>query len=60
MSKILDAPPSLAQLYGKAAVTAPLHRGDTLPESSYELTPQTIDPRHLAEYDRVIAELNCP
>ena len=53
MSKILDAPPSLAQLYGKAAVTAPLHRGDALPDSTYELAPQTIDPRHLAEYDRV-------
>lgn len=53
MTTTLDAPPSLAPLYAKAAVTGPLHRGDALPDSVYELSPQPIDPRHLAAYDRV-------
>jgi acyl dehydratase len=51
--KTLDSPPSLAPLYAKAAVTGPLHRGSTLPDSVYALAPQQIDPRHLAGYDRV-------
>ena len=49
----LTGPPSLAPLYAKAAVTGPLHRGDTLPDSEYTLADQTIDLRHLAEYERV-------
>lgn len=52
-AKALSSPPSLAPLYARAAATGPLHRGDTLPDSVYELTDQRIDPRHLAEYDRV-------
>ncbi len=53
MTKTLDAPPSLGTLYAKAAVTAALHHGDTLPGSRYDLTARSIDARHLAEYDRV-------
>jgi acyl dehydratase len=49
----LKAPPSLLSLYVKAAVTAPLHRGDRLPDSRYTLAPQSIDPDHLAAYQRV-------
>jgi acyl dehydratase len=50
----LSAPPSLLQLYGKAAVTSPLHRGgDSLPDSVYTLADQQIDTRHLAEFQRV-------
>ncbi|MEO8888604.1 MAG: MaoC/PaaZ C-terminal domain-containing protein [Jatrophihabitantaceae bacterium] len=52
-TKTLDAPPSLIALYAKAGVTGPLHRGDSLPDSLYELAPQPIDVRHLAAYDRV-------
>ena len=51
--KTLSAPPSLLPLYAKAAVTTPLHRGETLPDSVYQLETQSIDPEHLAEYDRV-------
>ena len=51
--KTLTAPPSLGSLYARAAATGPLHRGDTLPDSAYELAPQPINSRHLAEYDRV-------
>jgi acyl dehydratase len=51
--KTLTSPPSLLPLYAKAAVTSPLHRGDTLPDSVYQLAPQSIDAEHLAEYDRV-------
>ncbi len=49
----LTSPPSLLPLYGKAALTGPLHRGDTLPDSSYQLAEQAIDPEHLAAYQRV-------
>jgi acyl dehydratase len=49
----LTAPPSLLPLYAKAAVTGPLHRGDSLPDSHYALAPQAIDPAHLAAYQRV-------
>ena len=51
--KKLTGPPSLAPLYAKAAVTGPLHRGDVLPDSEYTLADQSIDQRHLAEYQRV-------
>ncbi|MDT4891053.1 MAG: hypothetical protein QOE97_88 [Pseudonocardiales bacterium] len=51
--KTLEKPPSLAPLYAQAALTGPLHRGDRLPESVYELTPQRIDREHLAAYQRV-------
>ncbi|HZY75209.1 MAG TPA: MaoC/PaaZ C-terminal domain-containing protein [Jatrophihabitantaceae bacterium] len=53
MTQTLTAAPSLAPLYAKAAVTAPLHRGDSLPDTVLELAPQSIDPDHLAAYDRV-------
>jgi acyl dehydratase len=49
----LTAPPALLPLYGKAAVTGPLHRGDSLPDSVYSLTDQPIDAAHLAAYQRV-------
>ncbi|MGI8677759.1 MAG: MaoC family dehydratase [Jatrophihabitans sp.] len=49
----LAAAPSLLPLYARAAVTGPLHRGDTLPASVYTLEAQTIDPRHLVAYERV-------
>jgi acyl dehydratase len=49
----LEHPPSLLPLYGKAALTGPLHRGDALPDSSYQLAEQDIDPEHLAAYQRV-------
>jgi acyl dehydratase len=49
----LSSPPSLLPLYGKAALTAPLHRGDALPSSVYTLADQRIDRDHLAAYARV-------
>lgn len=50
---VLHAPPSLLPLYAKAAVIGPLHRGTGLPDSRYTLADQTIDPSHLAAYQRV-------
>jgi acyl dehydratase len=47
------SPPSLLPLYAKAALTAPLHRGDALPDSRYTLAGQSIDLDHLAAYQRV-------
>src|SRR5579859_3347452 len=52
-TKALDAPPSLVQLYAKAAVTGPLHRGSTLPDSVYTLDGYSIDREHLAAYQQV-------
>jgi acyl dehydratase len=49
----LSAPPSLLPLYAKAAATAPLHRGDALPDSVYTLKDQRIDRAHLAAFQRV-------
>lgn len=49
----LITPPSLLPLYARAAVTGPLHRGDTLPDSQYTLADQQIDGAHLAQYQRV-------
>lgn len=49
----LTAPPPLAPMYVKAAVTGVLHRGDRLPDSRYTLADQHIDPAHLAAYQRV-------
>jgi MaoC dehydratase-like protein len=50
----LTSPPSLLPLYGKAALTAPLHRGgDALPDSVYTLAGQSVDGAHLAAYQRV-------
>jgi acyl dehydratase len=49
----LSTAPSLLPLYARAAVTGPLHRGDTLPESVYRLGGQVIDAEHLAAYQRV-------
>ena len=53
MTQTLTAAPSLTPLYAKAAVTAPLHRGDALPDTTYQLAAQPIDQDHLAAYDRV-------
>ena len=41
----LSSPPSLLPLYGRAALTGPLHRGDSLPDSVYTLADQTHRPR---------------
>jgi acyl dehydratase len=49
----VKSPPSLVRLYAQAAVTGPLHKGDSLPDSVYELSEQSIDPRRLAAYQRV-------
>ena len=46
--KSLTSPPSLLPMYARAAVTWPLHRGDTLPDSVYALSDQAIAPAHLA------------
>ena len=52
--KDLSAPPSLGQLFAKAALTGPLHRGgEALPESVYTLHDRTIDRGHLAAYEQV-------
>jgi acyl dehydratase len=49
----LRSAPGLAPMLVKAALTGPLHRGDELPDSSYELGEQRVDSEHLAAYDRV-------
>jgi acyl dehydratase len=46
-------PPSLMPLYAKAALTTPLHRGESLPSTAYELADQRIDANHLAAYQKV-------
>ena len=51
--KTLDKPPSLGPLYAQAALTGPLHRGDSLPDSVYTLSDQTIDRAHLTDYEKV-------
>lgn len=51
--KSLTSPPSLLPMYARAALTGPLHRGDTLPDSGYALSDQAIDSAHLAAYQRV-------
>ncbi|HZZ97774.1 MAG TPA: MaoC/PaaZ C-terminal domain-containing protein [Jatrophihabitantaceae bacterium] len=53
MSQTLTRPPSLLPLYGKAALTGALHRGDALPDSRFTLAEQAIDPERLAAYQRV-------
>src|ERR1700709_1151953 len=49
----LSAAPSLLPLYARAAVTGPLHRGSTLPDSVYTLAEQAIAPPPLAGAQRV-------
>lgn len=49
----LSAPPSLLPLYGKAALTGSLHRGDSLPDSAYTLPDQPVDPAHLRAFQQV-------
>ena len=51
--KALTSAPSLLPLYGKAAVTGPLHRGDSLPDSLYTLADRAIDADHLRQYQQV-------
>jgi acyl dehydratase len=53
MSRALEEAPALLPMYAKAAVTGPLHRGSELPDSRYTLADQAIDPKHLADYQRV-------
>jgi acyl dehydratase len=52
-TRTLDHPPGLTSLFARAALTAPLHRGDTLPDSQYVLPDQRIDTDQLASYNRV-------
>jgi acyl dehydratase len=49
---VLDAAPSLAKLYAKAAATA-WGRGGDLPDERLARNGVTVDPVHLAAYDRV-------
>lgn len=49
----LASSPSLLPLYARAAVTGPLHKGDSLPDTEYTLADQTIDAQHLVDYQRV-------
>jgi acyl dehydratase len=50
----LSSPPSLLPLYAKAAATSSMHRGgDTLPDSVYTLSEQSIDGAHLAAFQQV-------
>jgi acyl dehydratase len=49
----LAGPPGLLPLYAKAALTGPLHRGEELPSTRYNLPEQPIDRDHLATYQRV-------
>jgi acyl dehydratase len=49
----LTSAPALLPMYAKAAATGPLHRGSELPDSRYTLVDQTIDAKHLADYQRV-------
>ncbi|MCU1657873.1 MAG: Acyl dehydratase [Pseudonocardiales bacterium] len=51
--RTLSSPPSLGPLYARAALTARLHRGDTLPDSVYAVADQRIDRERLAAYQRV-------
>ena len=50
--KVLDAAPSLGQLYAKAAVTA-WGRGGDLPDTHLGRRAVQVDPGHLAAYARV-------
>ena len=49
---VLDEAPNLGKLYAKAAVTA-FGRGGGLPEDHLARRGVTVDPAHLAAYDRV-------
>jgi MaoC like domain len=49
----LTSSPALLPLYGRAALTGPLHRGDSLPTTVYSLAGQPVDPRQLVAYQRV-------
>ena len=49
----LTSAPSLLPLYARAAVTGPLHRGSSLPDSQYTLADQSIDRAHLRAYQDV-------
>ncbi len=53
MVTALESAPALLPMYAKAAVTGPLHRGNELPDSRYTLGEQSIDSKHLADYQRV-------
>lgn len=52
-TKVLPAPPSLGPLFAKAALTGPLHRGKSLPDTVVELPERSIDAAQLAAYDKV-------
>ncbi|RBY96299.1 hypothetical protein DQ237_10625 [Blastococcus sp. TF02-8] len=49
---VLDAPPNMAALFAKAALTA-RGRGGDLPDTHLARTGVTVDPANLAEYARV-------
>ncbi len=50
---VLQSAPSLLPLYARAALTGPLHRGSSLPDSRYSLDDRTIDRAHLRAYQDV-------
>lgn len=49
----LSSPPSLKVLYPKAVLTGFRRKGNELPSTVYSLPGVTVDPTHLAVYDRV-------
>lgn len=49
----LSSPPSLKVLYPKAVLTGFRRKGNELPSTVYSLTGVTVDPAHLAAYNRV-------
>jgi acyl dehydratase len=49
----LAEPPNLLSLYARAALTGPLHHGDTLPDAEVVLRDQPIDAERLAGYQRL-------
>lgn len=51
--KELDALPSLGPLYARAAVTAPLPRGSSLPETELRVTGVRVDRARLGDYAEV-------
>lgn len=52
-TKELTATPKLPVLFGKAALTGFTRKGERLPSTEYTKARVSIDPKHLADYDRV-------
>ena len=49
----LSSPPSLRTLYPKAVLTGFRRKGNELPSTMYSLSGVTVDPTHLAAYNRI-------